>query len=446
MKKAKMGLVGLCSPVESGGQRYDELIGSAAKAMTDAGVEVVVANRSVWNPTDALNVCDQFKEAGIESVAVMDVTWVMDSLKYLFIQELKVPVLFWAVPYPETFSIGCIQNFGSAMKSAGIHFEYVYGLADDTALIDKVKKVAQAGQIIHKVRTMRLALVGPRQTWRVAGPQDMSLEEWEFSQTLGPTIVHLEMEEITDAAEKICDEEAKKTLESLKDRTGTVKCNEACMIWMAKVYMATKALIQNTGLQALAAECYPNYGGLMNQTASWLADEGLIVDTEGDIAHAVVQYILNLASDGGACALGEIGSFDDKADYMTICHEGSSAASLADSLDRVVTNPSGDLGVFIGVPLKAMEKVTFCDIQGSAGNYQMLVASGSTLPVSHEEWVDGGEKLVLKLRADGQKPSQVVDQMIRAGLHHHVVIKEGDYTELVKLVCDYMGIQKVILK
>ena len=66
--------------------------------------------------------------------------------------------------------------------------------------------------------------------------------------------------------------------------------------------------------------------------------------------------------------------------------------------------------------------------------------------MSHEEWVDGGEKLVLKLRADGQKPSRVIDQMIKAGLHHHVVIKEGNYTDIVKLVCDYMGIQKVILK
>lgn len=446
MNKAKMGLVGLCSPVESGGQRYDELINSAAKAMTDAGIDVVVANRSVWNSTDALNVCDQFKAEGIESVAIMDVTWVTDSLKYLFIHELKVPVVFWAVPYPETFSIGCVQNFGSALKNPGIHFEYVYGLADDEALIKKIKNVARAGQIIDKVKSMRLALVGPRQTWRVAGPQDMSIEEWEFSTTLGPTIIHFEMEEITDAAEKICDAEAKKTLEELKDRTGTVKCSNACMLWMAKVYMATKAMIKDTGLNAIAAECYPNYGGLMNQTASWLADEDIIVDTEGDIAHAVIQYILNLASDGGTCALGEIGAFDDEADYMTICHEGSSAASLADSIDKVVTNPSGEMGTFIGVPLKAMDKVTFCDMQGSAGNYQVLIAEGETLPVSHEEWVDGGEKLVLKLRADGQKPSRVIDQMIKAGLHHHVVIKEGNYTDIVKLVCDYMGIQKVILK
>ncbi|MGI6093888.1 MAG: hypothetical protein ACOYBL_00495 [Lachnospiraceae bacterium] len=446
MNKAKMGLVGLCSPVESGGQRYDELISSAAEAMEKAGIDVVVAKKSVWNAADALQVCDQFKKEGITSVAIMDVTWVMDSMKYLFVHELNVPVVFWAVPYPETFSIGCIQNFGSALKTAGIHFEYVYGLADDAALIKKVKQVASAGEIIQKVKTMRLALVGPRQTWRVAGPQDMSIEEWEFSQKFGPTIVHFEMEEITDAAQKICDEEAKRTLEQLKSRTGTVKCSEACMLWMAKVYMATKAMIQDTGLQAIAAECYPNYGGLMNQTASWLADEDIIVDTEGDIAHTLVQYILNLASEGGTCALGEIGSFDDNEDYLTICHEGSSAASLAESIDRVVTNPSGEMGAFIGVPLKAMKDVTFCDMQGSAGDYQILVASGETLPVSHQEWVDGGEKLVLKLRADGVKASQVVDQMIKAGLHHHVVVKEGDYTEVVKMVCDYMGIRKVILQ
>ncbi|WP_243141009.1 MULTISPECIES: hypothetical protein [unclassified Lactonifactor] len=445
-EQLRMGLVGLCSPIESGGQRYKELLESASAAMRDAGIDVVVAERCVWGPADALKVCCQFKEAGIKSVAIMDITWVMDSLKYIFIQELKLPSVFWAVPYPETFSIGCVQNFGSVLKNFGVHFEYVYGLAHDKELINKVKNVARAGEIIEKVRSMRLALVGSRQTWRVAGPQDMSIEEWEFSKTVGPTILHFEMEEIIDAAQEICDEEAKMTLEKLSDRTGVVKCSEDNMVWMAKMYMATKAMIQNAGLAAIAAECYPNYGGMMNQAASWLADEGIIVDTEGDIAHAVVQYILNLASEGGACALGEIGAFNDTEDYLTVCHEGSSAASLADSMDKVVSNPAGNKASFIGFPLKAMNKVTFCDMQGSAGSYQMMIATGSTLPVSCQEWVEAGEKLVVKLRTDGVKASQVVDQMIENGLHHHVIIKEGDYTELLKMVCGYMGIQKVILK
>lgn len=46
---------------------------------------------------------------------------------------------------------------------------------------------------------------------------------------------------------------------------------------------------------ALAAECYPFYSGEMNLPSSWLADEGIILDTEGDIGHTMVMYMLNLA-------------------------------------------------------------------------------------------------------------------------------------------------------
>ena len=199
MAKPKMGLVGLCSHFESGGQRHDELISSAAKAMEAAGIDVVVANRSVWDPVDAMDVCDQFKEAGIESVAIMFVTWATDDMPYLFINELKVPVLFWAVPYPETFSIGCVQEAGGVLKAEGIHFEYVYGLADDAALIAKVKMAAEAAQIVKKVKSMRICLMGPRQTWRAAGPQDMTTEEWEFSEKFGSTIIHTRIDDVEDA-------------------------------------------------------------------------------------------------------------------------------------------------------------------------------------------------------------------------------------------------------
>ena len=446
MSKPVIGLVGLCSPVESGGQRYDELMAAASKALEAAGVEVVVGKKSVWGPEDAIQVIDQFKEAKIDALAVMDVTWVCDSLKYLFVQELPVPVVFWAVPYPETFSIGCIQNFGSILKIQNIHFEYVYGLADDPAVIAKVVEVAKAGQIVKRAKSMRIALVGPRQTWRVAGPQDMTTEEWDFSRKLGPTIIHLEMEDITDEAKKISDEKAEEILKGLADKTGEVKCTHEVMLWMAKVYQASKDKIDSMGLDAFAAECYPNYGGLMNQTASWLSEEGYVVDTEGDIAHVFTQFILNEAAGSGACALGEVGAYNDADGYLTICHEGSTAPSLADGLDKVVTNPSGDTGSFIGVPVKAMDEVTFCDMQGVDGKYRLMIANGSTLPVSHDEWVAAGEKLVAKLKVDGVAPSEIVAQMIEHGMHHHFILKEGNQKELAELVCKYMDIEVINLK
>ena len=445
MEKAKIGLVGLCSQFESGGERHDELISSAAQELEHAGLDVVVASRSVWNSKDALKVCEQFQAANIDAVAIMDVTWVFDSLKYVFAHQLKVPMVFWAVPYPETFSIGCVQNFGSALKTQGIHFEYVYALTCDRQAVDKVCCVARAGQIIRHLSHMRLALVGPRQTWRVAGPQDMTLEEWDFSEKLGPTILHIEMDEILNAAREISDACADAALQELKPRTGHVKCSDDCMRWCAKVYLATMALVADYGLDGIAAECYPNYSGQLNQAASWLADEGIIVDTEGDIAHAFLQYILNMAAQGGACALGEVGAYTDAENYLSVLHEGSTAASLAERPELVAVNPSGEMGTFIGFPMKAMDKVTFCDLQGSNGNYQLFVAKGRTLPVSHQEWVDGGEKLVMKLRADQAKPSEVISKMIDSGFHHHLVVKEGDHADILKMVCSYSGIRTVIL-
>jgi L-fucose isomerase-like protein len=290
---------------------------------------------------------------------------------------------------------------------------------------------------------MRIVLAGPRQTWRVAGPQDMTIEEWDFSRNLGPTILHMEMEEITDEAEKISDEAAEQTLASLKNRTGKVLATHETMVWMAKVYMAVKAVMVNNDIDAVAAECYPNYGGLMNQPSSWIEDEGYILDTEGDIANSVAKYMLNMAANGGCCALGEVGSLNIDGNFLSIAHEGSTPASLAESLDQVQVSQENEKGCFVGLPLKPMDKCTVCDMQGTSGKYQMMIATGSVLPATHEEWVDGGEKLLVKLRIDNATPYDFVNKMMAAGLHHHLVVKEGNYVDILKIACSYLGISVV---
>lgn len=446
MNNIKMALVGLCSHYESGAQRYDALIKSAVEEMSKVGIELVITDGPVYSPSDALAACDKFKAAGVQSIAVMDVTWVCDSLKYIFTKELELPTVFWAVPYTETFSIGCIQNYGSVLKAQGIHYEFVYGLPSESAVVAKVQNVAKAAYIVSRVKSMRLCLMGPRQTWRVGGPQDMTIEEWEFSRNLGPTIIHDELEVVIDAAKKISDAEAEKVLESLKSRTGKSLCSKKTMLWMAKVYTATKAYVKACGLDAVAAECYPNYSGLMNLTSSWIADDGIIVDTEGDIANTVLQFMLNMAAGSGACALGEVGSYDDSDGFLSLAHEGSTAASLAENLDAIQISPSGDNGSFVGLPYRAFEKCTVCDFQGVNGKYQMMIATGQTLPASHEEWVSGGEKLLVKLAVDGVQPSSVIKQMIDAGLHHHIVVKEGDWSDVMKMACSFLGIAVVELK
>ena len=58
--------------------------------------------------------------------------------------------------------------------------------------------------------------------------------------------------------------------------------------------------------------------------------------------------------------------------------------------------------------------------------------------MTHEEWVEGGSKLLVNLQYDVPARS-VVDQLIKGGMDHHFVIKEGDYTKEMEALCDYLG-------
>ena len=445
MKKIKIGVVAVASPFESGGQRGDDLVARAKKELENAGLDAVVYPDLVWDPAAALDACEKLKREDINSLVVIDVTWVLDSLKYLFTTKLNVPTVFWAVPYTETFSIGCIQHYGSIIKAMGYTYEYVYGLPEDAEVIEGIRSNAKVGAAVAAARGMVLGLIGPRQTWRVCGPQDMTKEEWDFSKKTGVTIVHVEMEEILDKAKEISDADGKKTLDVLLPRTGKSLASAKAMLHQAKVYMALKDVIARYRMDAVATECYPMYSGLMNLVSSWLAEEGVVVDTEGDIGHAYVMSSLNLIAGGGAVALGEAGSIDTARNIVPIAHEGSTAMSLADSLDRAQVNASGELGTFVGVPLKAMDTVTVAAMVGNGEKYKMFIAKGRTLNVSHDEWVQGGSKLVGNLQFDVDARS-AIDQLIRGGMDHHFVIKEGDHTRELLELCDFMGYETLLLK
>ena len=444
---SRMGLVALASKLELGGERSDELLEGTAASLRAAGIDLVVGDRIVENIADALAVCEQFKESGITSLVMIDVTWQGDSLKYLFTQRLSLPTLYWAVPYADTFSMACVQHYISVLTMQGIPAKWVYGAPDDPEAIRQAVLISKAGYVIDEVKNSTVALVGPRNAWRVAGAAEMVNEEWELSRKLGLTIIHLEMEEITDIAETITDEAARETLDVLSLRTGKVNASGETMLWMAKLYHGLKAVVAKYKIDVVVAECYPRYSGLLNTVASWVADEGLVVETEGDIGGALVMHVLNKAAEGDAVSaasvLAETGSFNEEEGWFSFAHVGSTAPSYANDIGSVVIQQMGD-GTQVCFPVRAMSEVTVGSLVGARGEYKMLVAQAATLEATQEEWNAAGARLLAKLRFN-EKPRVVLDTMVGAGIDHHWILKEGDYSDLLRTVCDYLGIETLSL-
>lgn len=441
MDKPKIALVAMASQFESGSERAEEILKRAIEHLEESGLEVNAYEKTVWDPSDAFKAVDYFLKNQPDLLVMIHVTWVLDSLQYIFINNIKCPVVLWGVPYPETFSIGCVQHFGSILWEHGYQYKYVYGLPQDVTLIDKLSKYADTAKVFKNLSETRIALIGPRQTWRVAGSQDMTSEEWEFSKKFGTTIIHIEMDEILERAKKQDNSVAEQTLSNLKkeQRIGRTIADKENLLYAAKIYLATKEVFKHYTLDAAAAECYPKFSGLMNLPSSWLADEGIVLDTEGDIGHTVLMTILNQLKPGPT-ALAEIGSMVDNTIYLA--HEGSSAHSLTDDISQVQIFASGELGTFVGTLLKAMPEVTMVNLCGRENTYRMLVAKVSTEPVSHQEWVDGGSKFFAKVNLGGNAIDKF-DKMLAEGIDHHLLLKEGDLVEQLVDLCNLMKIKRV---
>lgn len=441
MVKPKVALVAMASQFESGGERAEEILKRAIKHLEESGLEVNAYEKTVWDPSDAFKAVDYFLKNQSDLLVMIHVTWVLDSLQYIFINNIKSPVVLWGVPYPETFSIGCVQHFGSILWEHGYQYKYVYGLPQNVTLIGKVSKYAGTAKVFKNLNKARIALIGPRQTWRVAGSQDMTSEEWEFSKKFGTTIIHIEMDEILERAKKQENSVAEQTLSKLKKlrRIGRTIADKENLLYAAKIYLATKEIFKHYTLDAAAAECYPKFSGLINLSSSWLADEGIVLDTEGDIGHTVLMTILNQLKPGPT-ALAEIGSMADNTIYLA--HEGSSAHSLTEDVDKVQISPSGEMGTFIGAPLKAMPEVTMTNLCGRENTYRMLIAKVFTEPVTHREWVDGGSKFFAKVNLGGNAIIKF-NKMLAAGVDHHLLLKEGDLVEQLIDLCDLLKIKRV---
>jgi L-fucose isomerase-like protein len=441
MNKPKVALVALASRFESGGQRTEEILKGAIQSLEKSGLGVRAYPETVWDPADAFKAVDYFSTQQPDLLVLLHITWVLDSLQYIFINNLKCPVILWGIPYPETFSIGCVQHFGSILWEHGFNYKYVYGLPENADLIKEINRYATTAKLYKKLSSLRIALMGPRQTWRVAGSQDMSSEEWEFSKKFGVTIIHLEMDEVLEQAKKQEKSVAEQTLLNFKkqQRMGKAIAGEENLLYAAKVYLAIKEIFQHYTLDAAAAECYPKFGGLINLPSSWLADEGIVLDTEGDIGHTVLMTILNQLKPGPT-ALAEIGSI--KGEIIYLAHEGSSAHSITENISKVQISPSGDLGTFVGTPLKAMPEVTMVNLCGRENTYRMLVAKVSTEEVTHQEWVDGGSKFFAKVNL-GANALDKFNQMLAEGVDHHFLLKEGDLVGELTDLCHLLKIRRI---
>lgn len=446
MKKIRIGFVifndvSICRDVSPA----ENLMETVESFLQGQNVELVKAEKDIKNAMDALSVSKQMRKENVEALVALPASWTADSLLCVLAHEMRVPVILVGISLPGTFALACTVHYASVLKQQQNKY-FCFLEEDPFQLARKIERAARAVNIAEKMKTMRIALIGSHQSWRTAGSIDFTLEELKFSQKLGPSIIHIEMDELWKAAKLISADNAARTLDDLVRKTGKPLEPDQAIMDSVRLYLAVKDLMHLYDLTAVAAQCYPMYNGVLNLVSSWLADEGIVLDVEGDIGHTLMMCVLNLCAEGEPVLLAEAVRIDEAENYISVAHDGSSAYSFAEDREKIVISSSDDGMTAVTFPVKAMTAVTVLSILNldTDQSYRLFSGKACTLPVTQEEWERDGSLMVAHLRF-GKDARDISNLMIKEGMDHHLIIKEGDYIELISMLCELLGIEEVKL-
>lgn len=438
MKKNIVGIIVATNKTELGGEKAAQLQADLSSALKRNQIEFVLADKVVWDAADALNVTNALNAKGVSLIALIHACWLKDDIQYLIYHNSNCPIVLLSVPAIETFSMASVQHFASELSRSNLFFRTISSPlnSDETAV--SLRTILQGISAARTIQKSVIGLIGPRQTWRTAGAQDLTCDEWDLTQKLGALVVHIENSEWRETIEAQSDEDAYQILTALKnDRRFHIAVTDQHLLYNCKSYLAIKALIQKYNLTCAAAQCYPEFGGMSNLAACLLADEGFVLDTEGDISHALIMSALN-AIDDKASVLCEWGTVDEASGTIYLTHEGSSALSRMPAEHQAYMQECGD-GVMIGFSLEGTEELTVIDFSGQFGDYRTVSFQATLTGCPQTVFQENCKRLTVAIKSSFA-PTQLYNRLIANGSDHHFILKSGNLTGEIAVMNDLLCI------
>ncbi len=158
---------------------------------------------------------------------------------------------------------------------------------DDEAGLQQIAEAAQDLVVRRALQEARIGLMGDPSDWLVASMPDPATVQ----ATWGPEVVPIALDEITQAMERISDDELRPTLAALKAKAAEIRePSEAEMRDVVRVHAALRRLVNAYELDALTVRCFDLVLNLQTTGCFGLAeltDEGVIAGCEGDLVSTV---------------------------------------------------------------------------------------------------------------------------------------------------------------
>ena len=427
-------------------ERPRELQAQAIAALRSLNAELIVADELVTNPATAEAAASRFQEGRIDLLVSLCGSFTWDNMPVRVAQELNVPIVLWGVPEPpmaggrlEANSLVGVTMNAAALKRVGQRYKFVYGMPEDHAAIEEIRRTVRVIGALKQLRHTRLGIVGSRPP----GFYGSTYDELRLRQALGIEVIPIEVSEVLAAYEGVPEAEVTAGLERVRRLGRQAGAQDDDLRRVARLYAGLRGLAQTERLSGIAVKCWPELKDRMLNPCvvnSILTDEGIMTGCETDV-HGTISMLIVYLLTGQPAFFADLVTFDEAQNTALLWHCGAAPASLAASREAVALERHS-----IGTGIATIEfplregRVTFTRLGPLDCGYRLLIVTGDAMPTGMP--LRGNNIFV---RTD-LPVRQVVERIIERGVEHHYALSYGDLrTDLLEL-CRWAGLQAETLE
>jgi L-arabinose isomerase len=444
------------SQIKDDGQRFVEQI----KTRFGNEFNIVAPDEIVDTLDKAYDAGELFKKSGVEALIIDETTYLTDFIPIEVLEHLPdVPIIIFATQATDNLFanmhnrdviryeglVGNTQLTGAFAKMKR-KYKVVVGSLENEQSYLHIENHLKVLSIIKKLRQVDIGLLG--HTFR--GMYDIEIDKTKIKGAFGPNIIYLDVSHLLKIWEDVSNDDIDEFIMQLK-KDIPVRFEEVTDEDVKKsvsLGIALQRLIDRFRVDGLSL--LGQHHVEVNTKASadfsfYCAEKNRCMTThEGDLANLVMKLILNYLSNKLPVFL-EWSAFDLQSNTILLTHHGVvDPIEHANNISNCRFTPSPEKWDFTGKGLSVEYsgkpgKVTLACIINVEDGWKIFVSKGEIL--EREAMPAYAPQFYFK--PDSLDVREYIEKIMNEGVAHHVCLVYGDYSKLLKLYSEYIGMKFV---
>ena len=448
--KKKIGVLVFSRKRPGFDQDWSQIVRTRSLGVLEAlGMHPVGADTLVFDDPTIRTALISIQQAGCNALVIIQPSIADGQFAFSIMQQWSGPIVLWATPERpgdgkvSSCSLVGAHLFASIFRQGGHPFELVYGDAEDVSVEADLSRAISLVTTVARLRRSKVGVVGTH----APGFVDLSADPFLLRKEIGIQMLSLSLAQYIDRVNAVSKERVLQDVERVRELGlqaspgSDYAVSAETLETSSRYYLSLADLIQEAELDALTLQCWPElpnvFGHWPYLAVSRLTAEGNSVSIEGDV-DAAIQSLMSRSLGLGTGFLTDWLEHDESSIFFW--HPGMAPLDLCHAIgsnDGPTLGPhfNGARPFVVDGPLQSEQPVTVARLWRCDGGHHMTAFDG--LAVQPRRKVSGNSLLV---EVEDNRVRQRFDDLIHAGMPHHVTLYPGKSAETFRRLARLLGL------